>query len=102
MVILVAGSPMHLVLPLDHFAAIAWLASPLMGVGFYEIVSGSPAEAAGLRPGDAIVAIDGERYQFISGETVLDGLRSRPFFFSSRRRHTRCSRDWSSDVCSSD
>src|SRR2546422_6363184 len=23
------------------------------------------------------------------------------FFFSSRRRHTRCSRDWSSDVCSS-
>src|SRR2546422_3383803 len=29
-----------------------------------------------------------ERYQF--------------FFFSSRRRHTRCSRDWSSDVCSSD
>src|SRR2546429_2738490 len=26
----------------------------------------------------------------------------RLFFFSSRRRHTRCSRDWSSDVCSSD
>src|SRR6266550_1591261 len=24
------------------------------------------------------------------------------FFFSSRRRHTMCSRDWSSDVCSSD
>src|SRR5438128_11836274 len=24
------------------------------------------------------------------------------FFFSSRRRHTRCYRDWSSDVCSSD
>src|SRR5690554_1469536 len=24
------------------------------------------------------------------------------FFFSSRRRHTRCGRDWSSDVCSSD
>src|SRR2546429_1183046 len=29
------------------------------------------------------------------GRTVL-------FFFTSRRRHTRCSRDWSSDVCSSD
>src|SRR3989442_482621 len=27
------------------------------------------------------------------------GCRS---FFSSRRRHTRCGRDWSSDVCSSD
>src|SRR5207245_6459893 len=24
------------------------------------------------------------------------------FVFSSRRRHTRCYRDWSSDVCSSD
>src|SRR3989442_4595738 len=24
------------------------------------------------------------------------------FFSSSRRRHTRCGRDWSSDVCSSD
>src|SRR5690606_39451391 len=27
---------------------------------------------------------------------------ARVFFFSSRRRHTRFSRDWSSDVCSSD
>src|SRR5207249_8611574 len=26
----------------------------------------------------------------------------RKFFFSSRRRHTRSKRDWSSDVCSSD
>src|SRR5207245_4839818 len=29
-------------------------------------------------------------------------VRSLFFFFSSRRRHTRCYRDWSSDVCSSD
>src|ERR1039458_10649571 len=27
---------------------------------------------------------------------------ARFFFFSSRRRHTRCLSDWSSDVCSSD
>src|SRR2546430_1138107 len=27
---------------------------------------------------------------------------SEPFFFSSRRRHTRFDCDWSSDVCSSD
>src|SRR5205814_10248243 len=27
---------------------------------------------------------------------------TRFFFFSSRRRHTRCLSDWSSDVCSSD
>src|SRR5215510_11325936 len=31
----------------------------------------------------------------ICGSTLL-------FFFSSRRRHTRWPRDWSSDVCSSD
>src|SRR3712207_6952862 len=29
-------------------------------------------------------------------------IRSLCFFFSSRRRHTRYWRDWSSDVCSSD
>src|SRR5690606_2805015 len=29
-------------------------------------------------------------------------LVKQSFFFSSRRRHTRFSRDWSSDVCSSD
>src|SRR5690606_39575673 len=32
---------------------------------------------------------------FVSKYTIL-------FFFSSRRRHTSFSRDWSSDVCSSD
>src|SRR5436853_128320 len=33
----------------------------------------------------------------------LNALTSaRCFFFSSRRRHTRCLSDWSSDVCSSD
>src|SRR6266496_5261177 len=29
-------------------------------------------------------------------------LNGAVFFFSSRRRHTRSLRDWSSDVCSSD
>src|SRR3989440_4833568 len=30
------------------------------------------------------------------------GVQTCAFFFSSRRRHTRSDRDWSSDVCSSD
>src|SRR3712207_7494409 len=34
-----------------------------------------------------------------NGLALLKGLF---FFFSSRRRHTRYWRDWSSDVCSSD
>src|SRR5690606_41102995 len=33
---------------------------------------------------------------------VRQTMLSTTFFFSSRRRHTRFSRDWSSDVCSSD
>src|SRR5207253_8067053 len=33
---------------------------------------------------------------------VLRRDRGGEFFFSSRRRHTRWPRDWSSDVCSSD
>src|SRR5256884_1784376 len=48
-----------------------------------------------------------------NGDMYLDGDKADSFgrderlnvnviFFSSRRRHTRCSRDWSSDVCSSD
>src|SRR2546429_5365068 len=38
---------------------------------------------------------------FAAGQTRTISIVSF-FFFSSRRRHTRCSRDWSSDVCSSD
>src|SRR2546429_6055059 len=34
--------------------------------------------------------------------TFLKCVMLSVFFFSSRRRHTRCSRDWSSDVCSSE
>src|SRR5690606_39299874 len=34
---------------------------------------------------------------------ILSGNQNlHTFFFSSRRQHTRFSRDWSSDVCSSD
>src|SRR5438128_1007363 len=39
----------------------------------------------------------------LAGSGVLGGDSDRDgFIFSSRRRHTRCYRDWSSDVCSSD
>src|SRR2546422_3907350 len=38
----------------------------------------------------------------LATSSVLHSFVYHFFFFSSRRRHTRCSRDWSSDVCSSD
>src|SRR5438105_12635444 len=46
--------------------------------------------------------------RYRKGITPFRSARQRPcaqggtFFFSSRRRHTRSTRDWSSDVCSSD
>src|SRR3712207_7670126 len=41
---------------------------------------------------------------FLSGYYIhqFNGIVHDFFFFSSRRRHTRYWRDWSSDVCSSD
>src|SRR2546421_2708944 len=35
-------------------------------------------------------------------ELIVQRVESYAIFFSSRRRHTRSDRDWSSDVCSSD
>src|SRR6266508_1335100 len=40
-----------------------------------------------------------EVFLYILSSPILSPLC---FFFSSRRRHTRWPRDWSSDVCSSD
>src|SRR5258706_9167526 len=39
---------------------------------------------------------------FMNALAKHEAYRPRPYFFSSRRRHTRLVSDWSSDVCSSD
>src|SRR5256884_3982335 len=53
------------------------------------MATGISGQAVTFKPVEFLVA-------FVT--QILDSV----FFFSSRRRHTRCSRDWSSDVCSSD
>lgn len=75
--ILVAGVLMNVLVAFVIFTGIAWLASPFVGVRFFEVQPGSPAAIAGLQPGDAIVAVDGARYQFITGPNALTGLRDR-------------------------
>src|SRR5258707_9392309 len=47
-----------------------------------------------------LILNDGEERPF--GLLSFFGVVKCCFFFSSRRRHTRYWRDWSSDVCSSD
>src|SRR5258705_9898253 len=44
----------------------------------------------------------GLRPSAYNGRACLPLTRADVVFFSSRRRHTRCLSDWSSDVCSSD
>src|SRR2546421_10213870 len=49
------------------------------------------------RPGGGATAV-GDGWETAGEGQAAGGI----FFFSSRRRHTRSDRDWSSDVCSSD
>src|SRR5437899_3227244 len=46
-------------------------------------------------------AIPVELQRILTARPSTHGVMTN-FFFSSRRRHTRCLSDWSSDVCSSD
>ena len=55
---------MNLLLAFLIFTVIAWLATPFVGLRFFEVQPGSPAAAAGLQPGDAILAIDGQQNEF--------------------------------------
>src|SRR5437899_7799017 len=63
------------------------------------IVTGSnipTAEETGPNP------VDTYRPQDIEKLGIRNASDLQEFFFSSRRRHTSCLSDWSSDVCSSD
>src|SRR5947199_9390 len=80
----------------------------------------STANTCGFAPGARIVHIDMDSAEIGKNVPVTVGIvgdardvthrlaaQVQPrtcdlFFFSSRRRHTRCLSDWSSDVCSSD
>jgi regulator of sigma E protease len=74
--IVFAGPLMNLALPVVVFAASLWVGiehpAPVVGT----VERGSPAEAAGLRPGDEILAVDGRPVRFWTD--VEESIRSRP------------------------
>lgn len=60
---LVAGPAMNVVLAIGLYSAISLIGAPSpaadkAGVGIYEVQAGSPAAAAGLRPGDTVLKVD--------------------------------------------
>ena len=76
LVILLAGVFMNLVTAFLIFLLIAWIATPLTAVRLAAVETGSPAATAGLAAGDTILAVDGRRYDFYSGESVVSDLRA--------------------------
>src|SRR2546429_697441 len=105
---------------LSHLGFLAGQIGRLITISTTPVIAGDSFEmdavcALRLSPYRRGVAIDSTVYIFafyvphghVYGEKRIkfmkDGVNATPLlFFSSRRRHARCSRDWSSDVCSSD
>jgi regulator of sigma E protease len=77
LIILVSGVFMNLIVSLVIFTSIAWLATPFVGLTFFNVQPDSPASAAGLQAGDSILAIDGQQYEFFGDGDVLIALRDR-------------------------
>ena len=77
LVILVAGVVMNLITAFAIFTLIAWLATPFIGLRFSAVQPGSPAAAAGLRPGDAILAVDGRQFEFFGEDNILVDLQAK-------------------------
>src|SRR5690242_2983088 len=75
LVILLAGVLMNLLTAFVIFAMIAWLATPLQGLRFAAVQPDSPASAAGLQPGDTILAVNGRQYEFFGSTSALEDLQ---------------------------
>src|SRR5699024_12099460 len=78
-----------------------------MGDVVLAVFAGGGPHAALLVDGTAVIQAVREAANAVRGDVSRFAVRDASsilhfFFFSSRRRHTRSKRDWSSDVCSSD
>ena len=73
--ILFAGVVMNAIVAFLIFITIAWLATPLVGVGIPVVQPDSPASRAGIVAGDQILKIDGQGYDLYS-DGIIAGIRS--------------------------
>jgi regulator of sigma E protease len=76
--ILVAGVLMNLLLAFVIFTGLALAGDPTLGVRIGGVQPGSPAEAAGLQPGDVVASVNGTYYNAFggAGTFLLDDLRA--------------------------
>jgi regulator of sigma E protease len=68
---LLAGPAMNLLLAVLVFAVAALVGYPefVFGVGIGDVLQGSPAEAAGLKPGDVVLQVDNESFERFTAES---------------------------------
>jgi regulator of sigma E protease len=74
--VLVAGVTMNLLIAFALFFVVALCFSPAVGVKADYILAGGAAEAVGLRPGVTIESLNGERFGFMSSQSILEALRA--------------------------
>jgi regulator of sigma E protease len=72
LVVLVAGVVMNVILAFVLFWLVAVFFDPALGVKIDRLTPGGAAEKAGLVVGDTVDSIDGQRYGFLAGESILD------------------------------
>ena len=77
LIILVAGVAMNVALAFAIFAGIALTGDPTIGIVAGSVEAGSPAEAAGIVPGDLIESVDGRYFGAFGPTSLFDELRAK-------------------------
>jgi regulator of sigma E protease len=74
-VVIAAGVVMNLIVAFLLFFVVAWLFSPGASVRADYIVPNGAAAQAGLRDGVIIESLDGQRYGFMTSQSILEAIR---------------------------